>query len=622
MKKVALFARVSTVDNQEYERQISDLTRVIKIDGYSENQIEIFAEKVSGYKKNEDRPELSRLFNMVEVNPSSFEAVYVTEVSRLGRNPRATKEIIERFCDYKIPIKILNPTLCTLNPDGTRNNFVAIMLSIAIEFSDIESKTMKIRMKSGKLQRAIEGKTGSNVKAFGYTKDENGKTIINSMIHFNGLTEADYVEQIFTMYQSGLGTHAIAKTLNQMGIPTKYHSVYENKIFKYKNTQTEQTANELKWSDVVIRQILVNPVYKGEPKIKIKDAVSEVIDGKKIILTPAEYTTTKVKIDQIISDELFDECNELLKSKTNRNYLTTNEYLLKDIIRCGICGKKYLGKYTLKKDKVYKCTSYLPNKKPCGNRSINISLIESVIFDVVSNSESLIQNLDNPNDVLNQIKTELVTQEQLLKNEISELENKQKQAENLLKARTASKNPNFELYSKVEAEFQNEIDSINYRIKLLNKDILSKYITISNYDNESATNDVFYKAKTNRPELTSIFRQFIHKIIVNKLDKDYIFVSIFFKIKGIVFKIPLKIFIYTTGIRIYGGRNEKKYMYLTAFNLVNNPVYNKDSILMVDIEDIGLEFQQMIQDKLGLAKTYQMKTIEKENYIYINKTDI
>ena len=43
---------------------------------------------------------------------------------------------------------------------------------------------------------------------------------------------------------------------------------------------------------------------------------------------------------------------------------------------------------------------------------------------------------------------------------------------------------------------------------------------------------------------------------------------------------------------------------------------------MVDIENIGLEFHQMIKDKLGLAKTYQMKTIEKENYIYINETDI
>jgi site-specific DNA recombinase len=559
---------------------------------------------------------------MVDENPSTIDAVYVTEVSRLGRNPRTTKEIIERFCDLKIPIKILNPSLCTLNPDGTRNNFVAIMLSIAIEFSDIEAKTMKTRMKSGKLQRAIEGKTGSNVKAFGYTKDEEGKTIINPMIHYNGLTEADYVEQIFTMYQSGLGTHAIAKTLNQMGVPTKYHSVYENKIFKYKNTQTEQIANELKWSDVVIRQILVNPIYKGEPKIKINDAISEVIDGKKIIKTPAEYTTTRVKMDQIISQELFDECNELLKSKTNRNYLTTNEYLLKDIMRCGICGKKYLGKYTLKKDKVYKCTSHLPNNIPCGNRSINISLIESVIFDIVSNSESLIQNLDNPNDVLNQIKTELETQEQQLKNEISELENKDKQAENLLKATTASKNPNFELYSKLEAEIQSEIDSIKHRIKLLNKDILSKNITISNYDNESATKDMFFKAKTNRPELTSIFKQFIDKIVITKLDKDYMFVSLFFKIKGIIYKLPLNIFIYTTGIRIYGGRNEKKYMYLTAFTLVNNPVYNKDNILMVDVVDIGLEFQQMIQDKNGLAKTYQMKTIKKENYIFINETDI
>ena len=32
---------VSTIDNQEYNRQISDLTKVINNKGYNENQIEI-----------------------------------------------------------------------------------------------------------------------------------------------------------------------------------------------------------------------------------------------------------------------------------------------------------------------------------------------------------------------------------------------------------------------------------------------------------------------------------------------------------------------------------------------------------------------------------------------------
>lgn len=616
--RVAIFARVSTKDHQEFNRQVSDLTRVILIEGYTSDQIDVYAEKISGYSKKSERNELTRLFTTIKENPKIYDAVYVTEVSRLGRNPRITKDIIEDLCDLQVQLKILNPNVCTLEPNGLRNNFTQIMLSIAIEFSDIEAKRMKINMKSGKLQRAIEGKTANNVQAYGYMADKDGNIIINP-------AESCYVEQIFELYKSGKGTLVIAKTLNQMKIPTKFHSVYANKIINYKNTQSEQFGNEVKWSDVTVRQILINPIYIGKPKIKIKDAVTELIDGKKNIISKAEYTTTLKKIDPIISEETFNECNELLKTKSTRNYLTAYEYLLKDLMICGVCGKKYFARYIKGKkgDKVYKCTSYLPNGMPCGNKSINISLIESVMFDQISNSESLLKYLDNPNDILKQIQIELLNQEQLLKNETVSLEDKQNQIENLLRTTTASKNPNFERYAKIEAEIEAEIEAIKTRITLLKKDIFSKRTTIVNYDTQTATKEMFVKAMRNRPELRMILKQFIDKIIINKLDNNYVLATVYIKVKGIILTNKLKFFIYANGVRKYGGRNTKIYKYLALTKLINDPVF-KDNILMVDTRDILEEFQNIISFKKEskLLPNIEMTTINPENYIYINQTDI
>ena len=60
MKKVVLFCRVSsTNDRQNYDRQINDLTQLAFSLNY---QVEaVFAERVSGTKKNQDRQELMKI---------------------------------------------------------------------------------------------------------------------------------------------------------------------------------------------------------------------------------------------------------------------------------------------------------------------------------------------------------------------------------------------------------------------------------------------------------------------------------------------------------------------------------------------------------------------------------
>lgn len=612
MKEVALFARVSTLDNQEYDRQITDLTKVIISDGYTKDQIEIFAEKVSGYKKNEDRPELTRLFNMVEKDGKSIKAIYVTEVSRLGRNPRLTKDTIERFCELKIPIKISNPSLCTLNNDGTRNNIVAIMLSIAIEFSDIEAKTIKTRMKSGKRQRVVDGKFSTPNNPYGYTNDDNGFVMIDE-------DESEIIKMIFDKYQEGIGAKVIAQTLNEMNIPTKFNKTRTNKVMKFNGEHSPTAGEDIIWSDTVIFQILKNTIYYGKRKYKTADAVTEIVNDKKVIITPADYDY--VDTPAIISKEQFDLCTELRTTKTDRQFFGKHEYLLKDLMRCGICGKKYMGRYIPTKDKVYICTSKLKKGQACGNSSINISLIESVIYDQVSKTDSLMKYLDNPNDILKKIKKELQLLEQNFKNENNELSSKKKQLENLIVTMSKSSNPNFQYFTKLDNELNASIKSIHEKIRSIQKDIFSKKTTIANYDQEIATKEMFAKAKENRTELTSILKQFIDKIIINNIDKNYILVNVFIKLKGLTLNTTLKLFIYSRGVRNFGGQKEKIYKYLALTKMINEPVYNFENKLMVESSEIFEEYKSIIKyaenDNVNIYP-HKIVTIPKENWININ----
>ncbi|UPT70229.1 MAG: recombinase family protein [Flavobacterium sp. JAD_PAG50586_2] len=547
-KKVAIYARVSTQDNQEYMRQISDCTRAILKDDYKEDQIEIYAEKLSGYKKCNERPELNRIMEILRANPKAYDCIYVTEISRIGRNPRHTREIIDELSDLKVPVYIGTLQLKTIKDDGKVDPIVSIILQVLMEFAHIEAELFKGRAKSGKRQRAIDGKSNTNTQAYGYMTDETGKVIINP-------DEASIVEQIFQDYKSGIGFRVIANSLNEMEVPTKFNKLKADVSFNFLDENITITGSEIKWSDVVIRQMVKNPTYKGIRRHKVKDAIIEIIDDKNVILEPAEYI--EIPVEPIVSTEIWDECNHLRQNKSSRNMLTVNEYLLKDLMRCGVCGRKYSGKYQLNGDKVYKCTSYLVAGRGCGNRSINISLIESVIYDQISNADGLLKYLDNPNDILKQIQAELSIQEQLLKNEKSALDGKEKQIDNLLKVTTASTNPNFERFAKLEGEIQSEIDGIKEKIRRLTKDILSKKTTIANYNQKTATSEMFENAKHNRPELRSIFKQFIDKIILNDVGNGYVLANTFVKVNGVRLNNTLKLFINANGVRVYGGRSEK-----------------------------------------------------------------
>jgi len=167
MKKVVIYARVSSNNgSQDYQRQINDLATYASTNGMSVEAV--FAEKVSGAKKNQDRAEL---LNMIEfVNNNSVEAVLVSELSRLGRDTLEVLKAIEILNQNKISLYIQNYNIETLTPNKEINPMSQFLITILAEVARMERKTIRERIASGyDNYRATGGKVGRKV---GYMKSD------------------------------------------------------------------------------------------------------------------------------------------------------------------------------------------------------------------------------------------------------------------------------------------------------------------------------------------------------------------------------------------------------------------------------------------------------------------
>jgi len=146
MKKVVLFCRVSsTNDRQNYDRQISDLKQLADSLNY---QVEaVFAEKLSGAKKNQDRQELMKMVDFVKQH--EIDKIMVTELSRLGRDPLQILQTLAILNEHKISLYIQTYNIETLTPEKEINPMSQFLITILAEIARMERRTIENRLSSG-----------------------------------------------------------------------------------------------------------------------------------------------------------------------------------------------------------------------------------------------------------------------------------------------------------------------------------------------------------------------------------------------------------------------------------------------------------------------------------------
>ena len=151
---------------QDYDRQVKDLTLLAKTHNWKIQ--EIFTEKISGAKKNDERTELTNLLAYVRAH--NINKVLVTELSRLGRDTLQVLSAIELLNDAGVSLYIMNYNIETLDINGKVNPMSQFLITILAEVARMERKTIKERTDSGyKNYRQSNGKVGRKV---GYRKTD------------------------------------------------------------------------------------------------------------------------------------------------------------------------------------------------------------------------------------------------------------------------------------------------------------------------------------------------------------------------------------------------------------------------------------------------------------------
>lgn len=143
---VVLLCRVST-NTQDYQRQINELTEFC--DKNSWHICKIFANKVSGAKKIEERKEVQDLIEFVQTN--HIDKVVVLEISRLGRNTLEALKVIQMLNDLGICLYVKNYNLETI-VNGKVNPVASLICTILLEIAQMERQTIAERMTSGREQ--------------------------------------------------------------------------------------------------------------------------------------------------------------------------------------------------------------------------------------------------------------------------------------------------------------------------------------------------------------------------------------------------------------------------------------------------------------------------------------
>lgn len=162
--KVVIYSRVST-NSQDYKRQTEELLEFSKNMNYE--VLNIFEEKISGGKTNEERPELMKMINFVKTN--KIDKVLCWELSRIGRNTIEVLKTIQLLNENCISLYIKNHNIETLNDKCEINPMSQFLIQILTSVSEMEKTQIRQRIKSGyESYRKNGGKVG---RKEGFKKD-------------------------------------------------------------------------------------------------------------------------------------------------------------------------------------------------------------------------------------------------------------------------------------------------------------------------------------------------------------------------------------------------------------------------------------------------------------------
>ncbi|QQM25156.1 recombinase family protein [Elizabethkingia sp. M8] len=347
---LGIYARISREKEEGKDRSINDQVLSGKeLAAKLGLKYEVYIDEgLSGTLDIEERPGLMQLIE--DILSKKITHAFAYDQSRLERNKDVWSKLYTIFQDKKVKLSFKD--VLEFDFESDENYLFSHITSLMNNFY---TKVASRKIKSVLSRNIQEGKAHA-IPPYGYRKNNEGYLIIDEI-------EKDVVKEIYESSLKGNGVDSIAYALNEKSIPTRYNKINTGTYTvrnKYTGEEKKLEKSKTKWRGGTIRNIIINPIYKG----------SRIWKGQ------------SYNVPAIISPEYWDKVNSnLSKNANNTGKKVLHRYLLKGVLSCGKCGRNMVGRSrTNKKDHYYQCSSKRYKGESCGNRSINIDKIEGIIW--------------------------------------------------------------------------------------------------------------------------------------------------------------------------------------------------------------------------------------------------
>ena len=375
MTKVAIYARVSTQEQASEGTSLDHQCEQLK--AYCESQewqvVKTYVD--AGFTgKDGERPELKRLLSNSKLG--LFQKVVVYKLDRLARKLRLLLELEEL-------LKANQVWLCSMKEQCDTSTHIGRMIfQILGIVSEWERETIIERTRSGRLQRYKAGCWAGGKPLYGYSYDANTKKLTIKE------AEATIVRRIFKEYNAGKSMADIANMLNEERILARY-------------------STGKGWRMSAIRDILINPAYKGTQYVNHHLHSSKLSNEK----PPGAI---EIRIPEIVTEDLWYGAQEHRRNNRHMQIFPSGSRLLQGLVMCGICGY-YFRSQSTRNRKTYECRGrlkyvHIDGSPRCTAPIINAEWLEEEVWQRI---EAI---LNDPNKL-----------EPLLKDTIEKLQARQKE---------------------------------------------------------------------------------------------------------------------------------------------------------------------------------------------------
>lgn len=392
--KIAIYVRLSKEDGNSVSKsilfQIKMLSRFIKTQLDDFEIVDIYID--DGLTGTDfDRHDYIRLHDDVE--NKEINCIIVKDLTRYARNiADGIKELDSYVLEHKIRFISLDiPAIDTYKDPKAISSPEVYQ---ALQDAENHARNTSVKIRNVQAVKREDGEPTGGFPPYGYLSNPDPLEK-NFVIDPEA---GEIVKQIFLWSYSGLGATAIAKRLNEMGVPnpTAYK---QSKGLKYSNPNA--IHNSGKWWSQTISRILKSKVYIGfmeqgkTSSFDHKRHKQEVMPIDKRVLVADCH-------DKLIDDTMFDSVTEGRKTRT-RVTKTGEPHLFSGIICCAGCKGALKKTYNKNKTSYLICRTNSELGNFCEAKvSIRIDRLEADILALIQSQINLVADMQAIVDKINQ----------------------------------------------------------------------------------------------------------------------------------------------------------------------------------------------------------------------------